>query len=348
MVLSIRVHLEARRTSRRGLPGLRTNCAPGRHFSCGAISWASDPALSHRRRHAVRLLRGERRVACHLALGWPLPAKVLDLSPEFRCITNGLKTPEGKGLARRAGLLRSRYDQRQAWKDAMRKRIMQGWPFSAEEREQILKYCASDIDALVPSTAETASPHRSGHRSLSRRIRCCRCRHGASRRADGHGAYFRGCKTSTPGRRFVRDAMVPAIDAKYGVYVKRQGRRLVVQRRAVQGISRAQPASIGRRLETGKLNLQRKTFEAMAKRFSATRGSAAAALRARQDATHKAGGRRRRAQSHRAVAVQGKNIAHATEGLAVDFLAGGVAALADQARTRRWPSPISTTARWNF
>jgi len=36
--------------------------------------------------------------ACHLALGWPLPAKVLDLSPAFRNITNGRTTPEGKGL----------------------------------------------------------------------------------------------------------------------------------------------------------------------------------------------------------------------------------------------------------
>src|ERR1700678_2491383 len=26
---------------------------------------------------------------CHLALGWPLPARVLDLFTEFRCLTNG-------------------------------------------------------------------------------------------------------------------------------------------------------------------------------------------------------------------------------------------------------------------
>ena len=36
--------------------------------------------------------------ACHLALGWPLPAKVLDLSPVFRNLTNGRSTPDGKGL----------------------------------------------------------------------------------------------------------------------------------------------------------------------------------------------------------------------------------------------------------
>ena len=36
--------------------------------------------------------------ACHLALGWPLPARILDLSPAFRNLTNGRYTPEGKGL----------------------------------------------------------------------------------------------------------------------------------------------------------------------------------------------------------------------------------------------------------
>ena len=35
---------------------------------------------------------------CHLSLGWPLPAYVLDLYVEFRCLTNGLELPAGKGL----------------------------------------------------------------------------------------------------------------------------------------------------------------------------------------------------------------------------------------------------------
>ena len=28
-------------------------------------------------------------LGCHLALGWPMPARVLDLFTEFRCVTNG-------------------------------------------------------------------------------------------------------------------------------------------------------------------------------------------------------------------------------------------------------------------
>ena len=34
----------------------------------------------------------------HLSLGWPLPANVLDLFVEFRCLTNGLPLPAGANL----------------------------------------------------------------------------------------------------------------------------------------------------------------------------------------------------------------------------------------------------------
>jgi DNA polymerase I len=86
--------------------------------------------------------------ACHLALGWPLPARILDLSPVFRNLTNGIYTPEGKGLL---GALRyyglDTISPKQ--KDAMQKRVMQGWPFTLEEQKKILDYCAGDVDDLV-------------------------------------------------------------------------------------------------------------------------------------------------------------------------------------------------------
>jgi hypothetical protein len=76
-----------------------------------------------------------------------LPARVLDLSPAFRNITNGRYVPEGKGLL---GALRyyGLDDIGTKQKDAMQKRVMQGWPFTPEERRQILIYCESDVDAL--------------------------------------------------------------------------------------------------------------------------------------------------------------------------------------------------------
>jgi hypothetical protein len=83
--------------------------------------------------------------ACHLALGWPLPTNVLDLSPIFRCVSNGRVVPQGKGLL--GALAYYGLDSIGAKrKDAMRRRILEGGPYSPQEREEILIYCASDTD----------------------------------------------------------------------------------------------------------------------------------------------------------------------------------------------------------
>ena len=85
---------------------------------------------------------------CHLSLGQPLPKNILDLSAEFKCHVNGKGIPrKNQGLigALQYFGLSSIAPKR---KDAMRARIMKGWPFTAEEREQILNYCAEDVEAL--------------------------------------------------------------------------------------------------------------------------------------------------------------------------------------------------------
>jgi DNA polymerase-1 len=84
---------------------------------------------------------------CHLALGWPLPANVLDLYIEFRNRSNGLDTPCGRGLL---GAL--------AWygldaidaaeKGAMRDLALRGGPWTAAEKRDLLDYCESDVIAL--------------------------------------------------------------------------------------------------------------------------------------------------------------------------------------------------------
>ena len=91
--------------------------------------------------------------SCHLALDWPVPKNILDLSPAFRKITNGRLTPEGKGLI---GALRYYYLDTisSKHKDAMRDRILEGWPFTPEEEKQILDYCESDNIALRQSATE--------------------------------------------------------------------------------------------------------------------------------------------------------------------------------------------------
>ena len=155
--------------------------------------------MARRTRHAAAV--PYRSTACCSSASSPTPnglppvaglaaaEHVLDLSPAFRNLTNGRSTPEGKGLI---GLLRyyglDAIDAKR--KDAMRQRIMQGWPFTPEEREQILKYCMSDVDSLRARSAANSARHRaSRRRALSRRIRRRVCTDGAPRRSDRHGSF---------------------------------------------------------------------------------------------------------------------------------------------------------------
>ncbi len=89
-------------------------------------------------------------LGCFLELGWPLPARVIDLYAEFRAVTNiGGKRPLGfnslLGALTYYGLASLDSDQ----KNSMRGRIQQGPPYTNDERRQILAYCAADVDAVA-------------------------------------------------------------------------------------------------------------------------------------------------------------------------------------------------------
>ena len=87
-------------------------------------------------------------IGCHLALGWPKPARILDLFTEFRCATNGLPAPAGSGLI--GALAYYGLDSMDASeKDAMRDLVLRGGGWSEQEREVILAYCERDVDALA-------------------------------------------------------------------------------------------------------------------------------------------------------------------------------------------------------
>jgi DNA polymerase I len=87
-------------------------------------------------------------LGCHLALNWPVPARVLDLFTEFRNQTNGLPTVAGRGLI--GALTAYGLDSIGAIeKTEMRDLIIRGGPWSNDERAAILDYCESDVDALA-------------------------------------------------------------------------------------------------------------------------------------------------------------------------------------------------------
>jgi DNA polymerase I len=199
--------------------------------------------------------------ACHLALGWPIPARILDLSPEFRCITNGRNTPEGKGLLgalRYYGLETIGAKQ----KDAMQRRVMRGWPFTQEERARILRYCESDVDALrrllprmFPNIGHGVALYRGESVAASALME--------HRGVPLNMAVF--AKLTDPVVwRAVRDAMVPEIDATYGVYVRDKAGNWTFSMKLFEAYLERE-GIIWPRLETGALNMRRKTFENMSK-----------------------------------------------------------------------------------
>jgi hypothetical protein len=201
--------------------------------------------------------------ACHLALGWPLPAKVLDLNPVFRNLTNGRSTPDGKGLL---GALRyyglDAIGAKQ--KDAMRDRILKGWPFTPEEQRRILEYCGSDVDALLRLLLKILA-----ETEFDLGIALYHGEFAAASALMEHrgvpidmDVFAQLADANT--WRAVRDAMVPAIDACYGVYVRNAaGDWTFNMEKFAAYLARE---GIGwPLLESGKLNMKRKTFEDMSK-----------------------------------------------------------------------------------
>jgi len=203
--------------------------------------------------------------ACHLALGWPLPTNVLDLSPVFRNITNGRTTPEGKGLlgALRYYCLDSISPK---LKDAMQKRVMQGRPFTHEELRNILEYCLSDVKSL-----ERLLPHILADSDFDLGVALYHGEFAAvSALMEHHGVPIDMevfSQLADEGTwRAVRDAMVPVIDARYGVYVRNRAGDWTFKMEYFETYLEREEINWPR-LESGKLDMRRKTFEEMTKGY---------------------------------------------------------------------------------
>lgn len=84
---------------------------------------------------------------CFLSLGWDLPTRIIDLHPEYRQMWNwavGYATRSGYGLLAAAGAFGvAKMDVHH--KTDIRELIMSGGPWSAEQQNDILNYCAHDV-----------------------------------------------------------------------------------------------------------------------------------------------------------------------------------------------------------
>jgi hypothetical protein len=101
--------------------------------------------------------QAQAELSCHLVLGWPQPASILDLYVEYRWLTNGLFPASAVSLLKvlnAFGLSGITGEEKELYRNL----VLQGGPWSWPEREAILAYCETDVkataellDKLVPS-----------------------------------------------------------------------------------------------------------------------------------------------------------------------------------------------------
>jgi hypothetical protein len=84
-------------------------------------------------------------VSCHIALGWPIPERVVDTMAEFRVITNGLPGVGKSNILTACKLFGVETSTTEEYKKMMRDRILAGPPYSVADRKEIMDYCQEDV-----------------------------------------------------------------------------------------------------------------------------------------------------------------------------------------------------------
>jgi DNA polymerase I len=193
---------------------------------------------------------------CHLALGWPLPVRVLDLFSEFRNLTNGRKTIAGNSLL--GALAYFGQDTIGAEeKEEMRELILSGGPWDDQQKKAILDYCESDIDALERLLSELL-PYVDLPRALlrGRYMAAVACMERVGTPIDT-GIFHR----LTENWETIQDRLIGPVDKDFGIYEGRSFRQDRFEAYLCrQGIGWP-------RLENGQLDLERQTFRDMVKLY---------------------------------------------------------------------------------
>ena len=196
-------------------------------------------------------------LGCHLALGWPLPARVLDLYVEFRDRANGVSPPNGYGLL--GALTYHGLDAMDAAeKKAMRELAIRGGPWTSAEREALLAYCEADVMALtrlLPAMGPTLD--------LARAVACRGRYMGAVARMETVGVPIDVATLSRlrAGWETIQGRLIAEVDSRFGVF---DGRSFKAERWADWLARRGLPWP---RLESGELALDDDTFREMARSY---------------------------------------------------------------------------------
>jgi DNA polymerase I len=155
----------------------------------------------------------------HIALGWPKPAFAIDLYLEFRLHTNDARIRSGdreRGFYSLAGALRhfgiDEIDT--ARKKEMRDRILQGPPFTMQERAEIPLYCRDDALALAKLVPHMVPTIRSLSHAYLRTEFCW-----ATAQQEARGVPLDLPLTNRVRKHWndIQTALVAAVD-KWGIY----------------------------------------------------------------------------------------------------------------------------------
>ena len=200
-------------------------------------------------------------LSCFLALGWPLPARIVDLYIEFRAETNGLALPIGRsllGALSHHGIPSITSDE----KKTMRDLVLRGGPWTASERRDILDYCATDVDCLGPLLERMLPGIRRTRQGFGQAL--LRGRYAAAVAHMEHTGIPIDVPVLDMLRRYWGDiklGLIADIDKDYGVYEGTTFKAgLFASWLDTEGI--AWP-----RTTTGRLQLDRDTFRDMSKTY---------------------------------------------------------------------------------
>ena len=232
--------------------------SPARSGVCFAANLLSAPPFDTGPDTLFVAFYASAEIGTFLALDWPTPARILDLFAEFRNLTNGLPVPSNKLIS---ALEYFGLDTIGAvYKQNMIDLILRGPPWTEEERQAILDYCAGDVYAL-----ERLLPVMLPHIDLPRAL--LRGRYmGNIAVVESHGVPIDVPTLSLAKKHWtdIQDELIAEIDADYGVY---DGRSFREERFEAFLARHNIPWP---RLESGRLDLddsKRHTFREMAKMY---------------------------------------------------------------------------------
>jgi hypothetical protein len=220
---------------------------------------SSQPPYGIGRNSLVVAYYASAEMGCHLALGWEMPACLLDLYAEFRCMTSGLPTVCGNGLL--GALAYFGLDGiASSEKSEMRELAMRGGPYTEPEKANLLDYCQTDVDSLA-RLVEITAPRIDTPRALLRG-RYMK----AAARMEWNGVPI-DTETLQPLRErweSIKAKLIGEVDRGYGVYGQDRGTALSFSsERWLRYLARKNIP--WPRLEDGKPALDDDTFKEMAR-----------------------------------------------------------------------------------